>query len=473
MTVHDRPLVVIALGGNALLRRGEPMDAEHQRKNIDVAARAIARLDPGYRVVITHGNGPQVGLLALQAEAMPDTSPYPLDVLGAESDGMIGYLIAQALGNHLSHRQIGTLLTQVVVDADDPAFEAPTKPIGPIYDEAAARRIAHERGWTVAPDGPNFRRVVPSPQPRAVVEIDTIRILLEADVIVVCVGGGGIPVVADGSGLRGVEAVVDKDLSAALLAQQLDADTLVLVTDVDAVQAGWGTPEAYPIRHAHPEQLRDLQFAAGSMAPKVEAACRFVEATSHAAVIGSLDQIGKLVTQSAGTIVTGESTIPTEGHLMFSKIVVALDGSAHSLQAVEYAKRLSPDKTARIDVVHVRELLVGRGVGGEPVKLDEQQVVEQVEAVEHDLIEAGYDVHLQIVSTVRGGPAHIIADIAKTVGADVIVVGTRGHGPVAGLLLGSVTQRLLHLAPCPVLAVPTSVGERSGRAAATPAKTTA
>ncbi len=158
------------------------------------------------------------------------------------------------------------------------------------------------------------------------VEIDTIRILLEADVIVVCVGGGGIPVVADGSGLRGVEAVVDKDLSAALLAQQLDADTLVLVTDVDAVQAGWGTPEAYPIRHAHPEQLRDLQFAAGSMAPKVEAACRFVEATSHAAVIGSLDQIGKLVTQSAGTIVTGESTIPTEGHLMFSKIVVALDG---------------------------------------------------------------------------------------------------------------------------------------------------
>ncbi len=317
ITPRERPLVVLALGGNALLRRGEPMDAEHQRRNVGVAAEAIAALDRDYRIVITHGNGPQVGLLALQAEAMPDSEPYPLDVLGAESEGMIGYLIEQALGNHLGDRPIATLLTQVVVDADDPAFDNPTKPIGPIYDEATAHKVAKARGWAVAADGASFRRVVPSPQPLQVVEIETIRILLDAGVVVVCAGGGGIPVVADETGRHGVEAVIDKDLSAALLAEELDADELVMVTDVDVVQAGWGTACAYPIHTAHPDELRDLQFAAGSMAPKVEAACRFVERTGHAAVIGSLDEIGSLVRQRAGTVVTGHpvsiiTTTPSE-----------------------------------------------------------------------------------------------------------------------------------------------------------------
>ena len=311
MTAPDRPLVVLALGGNALLRRGEPMDAENQRRNVDIAAQAISALDRDYQVVITHGNGPQVGLLALQAEAVQDSKPYPLDVLGAESEGMIGYLIEQALGNHLEHRPIATLLTQVVVDADDPAFDNPTKPIGPIYDEATARKIADERGWTVAADGANFRRVVPSPQPREVVEIDTIRILLDAGVIVVCAGGGGIPVVAGETGRHGVEAVIDKDLSAALLAEKLDADELVMITDVDVVQAGWGTALAHPIYTARPDELRALQFAAGSMAPKVDAACRFVERTGHAAVIGSLDEIGSLVRQRAGTVVTGQPAVFT------------------------------------------------------------------------------------------------------------------------------------------------------------------
>ena len=307
-----KPLVVLALGGNALLRRGEPLDADHQRRNIETAAEAIATLDSEFHLVVTHGNGPQVGLLALQSEAIPRSDPFPLDVLGAESEGMIGYLIEQALGNHLGDAigtrpaptPIGTLLTQVVVDPDDPAFGAPTKPIGPVYDEANAKQLAEQRGWTVARDGDHFRQVVASPQPLEIVEIETIRILLAGGVIVVCGGGGGIPVVESSQGLIGVEAVIDKDLSAALLAQELNAAMLVMVTDVPAVEARWGHPDSYPIHLAHPHELREMAFAAGSMAPKVAAACRFVDQTGNTAVIGALDQIGKLVHGQAGTVVT-------------------------------------------------------------------------------------------------------------------------------------------------------------------------
>ncbi len=298
-----RPLVVVALGGNALLRRGESLAAAVQRANVGVAARAVAAVAAEHRVVLTHGNGPQVGLLALQNEASTEVPPYPLDVLGAESEGMVGYLLEQELGRHLASERLATLLTQVVVDSDDPAFAHPTKPVGPTYDEAEARRLAQVRGWTVAPDGDRWRRVVPSPEPLRIVELDTIRILVDHDVLVTCTGGGGIPVVPDGLGLRGVEAVIDKDRSAALLAEALGAEALLLLTDVDAVYHGWGTPAARPIGVATPGQLRELDAAAGSMGPKVDAACRFVERGGRWAAIGALADAVAILRGEAGTIV--------------------------------------------------------------------------------------------------------------------------------------------------------------------------
>jgi carbamate kinase len=302
-----RPLAVVALGGNALLRRGEPAEAAHQQANVRDAAQAIAALNATHRLVITHGNGPQVGLLALQAEAYPDVRPYPLDVLGAETEGMIGYLLDQALLNKLPvGSRVATLLTQTVVDPADPAFALPSKPIGPVYDPEVGERLARERGWSVRPDGPYVRRVVASPQPIDIVEIETIRLLLDAGVLVVCAGGGGIPVVArPGAGLAGVEAVVDKDLSAALLAEKLQADFLLMLTDVPAVEVGWGTPDARAIRSTTPAEMRSMDFAAGSMGPKVEAACRFAELTGASAGIGRLDQAAAIVAGDAGTIVAG------------------------------------------------------------------------------------------------------------------------------------------------------------------------
>lgn len=296
-----RPRVVVALGGNALLRRGEAAEAETQRENVVIAAAALAQLNRHYEVVITHGNGPQVGLLALEADAYKAVTPYPLDVLGAESQGMIGYFVAQALLNALPGHDVVTVLTQVVVDPADPAFGRPTKPIGPVYTEEEARRLASENGWTVAPDGPYFRRVVPSPQPRSVVEIGAIEELVAAGTIVVCGGGGGIPVVRDGPRLRGVEAVIDKDLTAALLAEQLDAERLVLATDVRRVERDWGTPAAEEIVTATPAELRELEFAPGSMGPKIEAACRFVERTGGGAAIGALADVAELTRGRAGT----------------------------------------------------------------------------------------------------------------------------------------------------------------------------
>jgi carbamate kinase len=307
---HEARLrIVVALGGNALLWRGEQLSADVQRGHAGDAMAAVAELAAGHDIVLTHGNGPQVGLLALQSLAYADVPPYPLDVLGAETEGMIGYVLEQELQNRLPGRAAVTVLTQVVVDREDPAFDAPTKPIGPVYTEERARALERELGWTIARDGDHFRRVVASPEPLRIVELSAIRMLVNAGAVVVCTGGGGIPVATNGAGtLHGVEAVIDKDLAAELLARGVDADFLLLLTDVAAVMRDWGTDAASPIRRTTPSELRRLTFAAGSMGPKVEAACRFVEATGGAAGIGSLDDAAAIVAGHAGTLV-----VPDEG----------------------------------------------------------------------------------------------------------------------------------------------------------------
>ncbi len=295
-------LVVAALGGNALLLRGQPADAGTQRANIATAVRALTELAREHDVVVTHGNGPQVGLLALQGESYHGVEPYPLDGLGAESEGMIGYLRDQELVNGLGGREVATLLTQVIVDEDDPAVAQPEKFIGPVYERPHAERLAAERGWTVAADGAFWRRVVPSPEPRSIVELRTIRLLVDAGVLVVCAGGGGIPGVVDRDGrLRGVEAVVDKDRAAALLAAGLGADALLMLTDVSAVQLGYGTAGARALHDVDAAELRGYSFAAGSMGPKVDAACRFAEETGGLAAIGSLADAAAILRGERGT----------------------------------------------------------------------------------------------------------------------------------------------------------------------------
>jgi carbamate kinase len=294
--------VVVALGGNALLRRGEPADAETQRRNVTVAVEALAELAGSHELVITHGNGPQVGLLALQGDAYVQVPPYPLDVLGAETEGMIGYLLDQELVNALGSRPVATLLTQVIVDPGDPAFERPTKFIGPVYTKERADQLAFMRRWSVASDGEHWRRVVASPEPRGIVELSTIRLLVEAGVVVVCVGGGGIPVVVDRDGrLHGIEGVIDKDLAAALLAEGLGADALLMLTDVDGVQVNWGTPLARRLDDVTVGELAGMTFAAGSMGPKVQAACRFAERTGGMAAIGSLADAVDIFEGRSGT----------------------------------------------------------------------------------------------------------------------------------------------------------------------------
>jgi carbamate kinase len=302
-------LIVAALGGNALVRRGESMDIEVQRRNVKIASEAIGEIATANELVVTHGNGPQIGLLALQSEAYRDVRTYPLDVLGAESEGMVGYMLEQELENARPQRTVVSLLTQVVVDAVDPAFRNPEIPIGPTYSESEAHKLAAERGWAVAQDGASnrWRRVVASPAPRSIVELPAIRLLLQHGVLVVCAGGGGIPVVVDVHGARhGVEAVVDKDLSAALLARQLDADLLLLLTDVPAVDLNHGTDAAVPI-HRICVMDRDIQhFAPGSMGPKVEAARWFVSTTRRRAAIGALGEGLAIVRGDAGTQVVAE-----------------------------------------------------------------------------------------------------------------------------------------------------------------------
>jgi carbamate kinase len=300
-------LIVTALGGNALLKRGEPMSAENQRRNVRIAAESLAPVAREHDLVVGHGNGPQVGLLALQGAAYDTVEAYPLDVLGAETEGMIGYMIEQELGNLLPfERPFATLLTMVEVDPQDPAFQNPTKFIGPVYDRAEAERLAAEKGWVVKPDGAHWRRVVASPEPKRVFELRPIQWLLERHTIVIAAGGGGIPAAYQPGAprrLAGIECVIDKDLATELLARELKADLYVMLTDADAVYEGWGTPGQRAIRRASPEALAAMSFAAGSMGPKVEAACRFARATGKRAAIGELSQLSRILSGESGTTV--------------------------------------------------------------------------------------------------------------------------------------------------------------------------
>jgi carbamate kinase len=305
---------VIALGGNALLRRSDPMTTRVQRHNIAVAAQAIAPLAAEHSVIVVHGNGPQVGLLALQAEAYKGAEPYPLDVLDAGTQGMIGYLIQQELRSLLPPpSQVATLLTMIVVDPEDPAFANPTKFVGPIYTRDAADRLAAQKGWTFRQDGAGWRRVVPSPQPRQILEIEPITWLLDRGAVVICAGGGGIPTMHPSSGSRdvvGVEAVIDKDLASELLAEDVGADLFVMATDVDGVYLDWGTPQQRRLGEVTPEDLAGHEFAAGSMGPKVEAASRFAAKTGRRAAIGALADIAGIVAGAAGTNVVARATVP-------------------------------------------------------------------------------------------------------------------------------------------------------------------
>lgn len=300
--------IVAALGGNALARRGEPIDAATQRSNAAAAARALAPLLDRHEVTITHGNGPQVGMLLLESEADPQVAAYPLDVLGAESEGMIGYLLEQALLRERPRRRVATVLTQTVVDGGDPAFAAPAKPIGPLYDESTARRLERERGFAVRPDTGGWRRVVASPEPRQMLEGEVLATLVAAGVTVIAAGGGGVPVVLDDAGRpRGVEAVVDKDLVAALLARQLKADVLLLLTDVDAVYRGFGGDDPRPLSALDPDEAARLiaagEAGAGSMAPKLVAAARFARGGGRA-MIASLDGAAAALVGEGGTTVS-------------------------------------------------------------------------------------------------------------------------------------------------------------------------
>lgn len=295
--------VVAAIGGNALLQRGEPLTAEAQRANARTAAQALAEIvRAGHQLIVTHGNGPQVGLLALQGAAYKPDEAYPLDVLGAETEGMIGYLIEQELENALNHdHAVATLLTQVVVDPEDPAFLHPTKFIGPVYSQAEAEARAKAAGWAIAQDGDHWRRVVPSPKPVAIPDLRVLRLLLDQGVTVICAGGGGIPIVRrpDGSTI-GIEAVIDKDAASALLAREVGADALLLLTDVDAVYENFGTNDASPIHKLSPETGRAMAMPEGSMGPKLQAACDFAEAGGLGG-IGRLGDALRILDGSAGT----------------------------------------------------------------------------------------------------------------------------------------------------------------------------
>jgi len=304
----DHARVVVALGGNALLQRGQALNAENQRGNIRVAAKQLAAVHQDHQLVIAHGNGPQVGLLALMEAAYNAVDPYPLDVLGAETVGMIGYMIEQELGNIIPlEDHIVTVLTQILVDPADPAFEHPTKPVGPVYEQAESEKLKREKGWAMAPDGEHFRRVVPSPAPRQIIEIDAIRMLVDSGIVVICAGGGGIPVAYDeDQKLYGVEAVIDKDLASGLLARGLDADRFVMLTDVPNVFVNFGQPGQKAIRAAHPDALEKLGFAAGSMGPKVLGACQFVRETGKQSAIGQLSDLTRIMAGEAGTLISND-----------------------------------------------------------------------------------------------------------------------------------------------------------------------
>ena len=301
--------VVVALGGNALLRRGEPMTADAQRRNVRIASEAMAPIARKHQLVVSHGNGPQVGLLALQGAAYSKVDPYPLDVLGAETEGAIGYMIEQELGNLLPVEvPFATILTMIEVDAADPAFNDPTKFIGPVYSKEDAERMAKEKGWAIKPDGDKWRRVVASPAPKRIFEIRPIRWLLEKNTVVICAGGGGIPTVYDKDRkLHGIEAVIDKDFASELLARELSADFFIMATDADAVYVDWGKPTQKAIHRATPDALHAYKFPAGSMGPKVEAAQQFARNTGKTAAIGALKDLEGILAGTKGTLVSKDA----------------------------------------------------------------------------------------------------------------------------------------------------------------------
>lgn len=299
--------IVVALGGNALLERGAPLTIANQRRNIALACQALAPIALTHELVISHGNGPQVGLLALQSAAYDEESSYPFDVLGAQTEGMVGYLIEQEIGNLLPFdKPVATVLTMTEVDPEDPAFADPSKFVGPIYSAEVAHKLGQANGWTMKPDGDHWRRVVPSPLPRRIFEVRPVEWLLNQGAVVICAGGGGIPTMyrPGTKTLVGVEAVVDKDRASAVLAAGLKADTLIIATDADAVYTGWGTPDQRAISSAHPEALAELSFPAGSMGPKVESAVQFALTTGREAVIGALSELTALLAGEGGTRVT-------------------------------------------------------------------------------------------------------------------------------------------------------------------------
>jgi carbamate kinase len=298
--------VVVALGGNALLRRGQPMTVETQRENVGIACDRLAPIAEQHELVISHGNGPQIGLLALEEAAYEEVSDSPLDVLGAETQGMVGYLVEQELGNRLPvEHPLAALLTMIEVDPDDPAFADPSKPIGPLYDQEQADELARQRGWAFKADGDRVRRVVPSPMPKRIFERRPIGWMLERGCVVICAGGGGIPCAYDADRrLVGVEAVIDKDHASALLARDIDADLVIMATDAPAACVGFGTADQRAIAAAHPDALLAEfrgEFAAGSMLPKVLAACDFARETGKPAVIGALNDIDRMLAGEAGT----------------------------------------------------------------------------------------------------------------------------------------------------------------------------
>lgn len=301
--------VVVALGGNALLRRGEPMTADAQRRNVRIASEAMAPIARKHQLVVSHGNGPQVGLLALQGAAYSKVDPYPLDVLGAETEGAIGYMIEQELGNLLPVEvPFATILTMIEVDAADPAFNDPTKFIGPVYSKEDAERMAKEKGWAIKPDGDKWRRVVASPAPKRIFEIRPIRWLLEKNTVVICAGGGGIPTVYDKDRkLHGIEAVIDKDFASELLARELSADFFIMATDADAVYVDWGKATQKAIHRATPDALNAYEFPAGSMGPKVEAAQQFARSTGKTAAIGALKDLEGILAGTKGTLVSKDA----------------------------------------------------------------------------------------------------------------------------------------------------------------------
>ena len=304
--------IVAALGGNALSRRGEAITAQNLRKNVREAVTPLARLALEHQLVLTHGNGPQVGLLALQNLAYGEVAAYPLDILGAETQGMLGYVVGQELMNAVKlKKEMATILTTTAVSADDPAFQNPTKFVGPVYPEAEARALAEKYGWDIAQDGDWWRRVVPSPEPMHIRQADTISMLSDTGLIVLCVGGGGVPVIADyeKGTMRGVEAVIDKDLASGVLARDVGADVLLLLPDADAVYLDWGTPEQRAIKRATVDQLAGFGFAAGSMGPKVDAARRFVSEGSGEAIIGSLARLDDILDGTSGTRIVAEGEL--------------------------------------------------------------------------------------------------------------------------------------------------------------------